>query len=522
MEEKIIMKKLMTCVVAVLMTVTLFAFAACGPRKSPVAEDGSKIVTFWGWGDPEEVKVFKKLVNDFNATHKGKIKVAYEQKPGDSYSSATIQALQGRTSPDVVYVGDGDLKQWVSLNVLTPLDDYLDVSEEIDPDDIWPSALQRYRYDVETQQSRPTDPIYAVPKDIGPTVIYYNENAFKEVGIEIISIDADKIEAYNRANGKNYLKKGYYELDNGQLVDPESSAHGAVKVFNNRIAMTWEENVKLSKLLTKSYNKASPTDYGYFTEWWFSYGWSVYGDCIKFDEASGKWKFSLGDETVLKNENGEDMPTMREAFTHFVSLSQPKTTDVDGNGTMGLAITPTPDTLSTIGKSGYFTSGKVAMMVDGRWATVTYRENIKNFTWNVAPLPKAEKGVEAGHSGSVGMGIWAKSKVKDEAWKFCEYIAGATGQSAQAATGFNIPNQKSIANTEVFLQSDKLPKNASIFLKAAEVQRAGDWAYLPDGLWIEEWAPVLNGDVRNGKKNLTQFFADVTNATNISLAKYTS
>ena len=52
-----------------------------------------------------------------------------------------------------------------------------------------------------------------------------------------------------------------------------------------------------------------------------------------------------------------------------------------------------------------------------------------------------------------------------------------------------------------------MPKNAVVFIEAAEVQTPGDWWYLKDKKWIDDWAGLLNGDVRNGKKSLSEFFA---------------
>ncbi len=288
--------------------------------------------------------------------------------------------------------------------------------------------------------------------------------------------------------------------------------------------MTWEETVELSKLLTKSYNAKSPSDYGYFTEWWFNYGWSVGGDCIQWikDEsaAGGHWEFSLGDSEHRIGTDGKPMPSMLDAFTEFVRLSMPKNIDVDGNGHYGYAIAPSPNTVNSFGKQAYFTSGKVSMMVDGRWAVLNYRKNMK-YDWDCAPLPKASNGTEAGHSGSIGFGIWSKSKIKDKAFKLIEYLAGPEGQTAQAETGYCIPNQMSISKTEVFLQSDKKPSNSEVFVKAAAYEEAGDWTYLPDSLWIDQWSTVLNNEVRNGKKTLTQFFSEVTDRTDSYLLRYT-
>ena len=35
--------------------------------------------------------------------------------------------------------------------------------------------------------------------------------------------------------------------------------------------------------------------YGYFTEWWFNYGWSVGGDCVEDLTGNGDWTFTLGE-----------------------------------------------------------------------------------------------------------------------------------------------------------------------------------------------------------------------------------
>ena len=36
--------------------------------------------------------------------------------------------------------------------------------------------------------------------------------------------------------------------------------------------------------------------YGYMSSWWFSYGWSVGGDCVGWDEETGQYVLSLGEK----------------------------------------------------------------------------------------------------------------------------------------------------------------------------------------------------------------------------------
>ena len=122
----------------------------------------------------------------------------------------------------------------------------------------------------------------------------------------------------------------------------------------------------------------------------------------------------------------------------------------------------------------------------------------------------------------MGVAIWSKTKYANAAWKFIEYIDGKTGQTVQSKTGFAIPLQKDLAeDEEVFLQTDQNPRNSEIFIDAAEHQKAGDWWYLKDNEWIDDWAGVLNGDVRNGRKTMSEFFASYEYASTYSkLLKY--
>ena len=156
------------------------------------------------------------------------------------------------------------------------------------------------------------------------------------------------------------------------------------------------------------------------------------------------------------------------------------------------------------------------MLVDLRYITATFRNEMDNeYEWDVAPLPMYKEydsegnitvhGIEAGHSGSVALCISKKSKVAEEAWKFIEYCASEEGQTLQAEAGFAIPLQRDLANSPVFLDGEN-PKNAKIFIDAAEYETAADWWYLKDKKWIDTWANVLNGSVRNGKLTMTQFY----------------
>ena len=427
------------------------------------------------------------------------------------------------------------IKRYAKNDYLEDLTNYIKDSDIIDLNDIWPTLMERYQFDVNTYNYDSNAPIWGLPKDIGPTVIFYNEDAFKAKGVTIISAkDGDNDEFVNYS-GNTYKAVGYDKENN---------------VFNNKIAMTFEENEALSSLLSNgSTNRDSHlTKWGFYSSWWFYAGWSVGGDVIQFKETTdasyhgGYWEFTLDDEipnyrvsvdiTINEHEykigdfidyydksnisNKEqllnegkliELPSMRETFEYWISYFKNR-------------LSPKPEDISN--QTSLFTNQDVAMYVDGRYQVVEFRKNA-NFAWDVAPLPRHADGISAGHSGSMCLSMSKKSNAKDKAFKIIEYLSGPIGQDALAEKGFNVPNQMSLAydETKNFLNSTLRPYNNEIFLDAASYQRGGDWTYLADDTWIEIWAPTLNGDVLNGKKSIDDLFNLYKTTVNNYLKTYT-
>ena len=126
-------------------------------------------------------------------------------------------------------------------------------------------------------------------------------------------------------------------------------------------------------------------------------------------------------------------------------------------------------------------------------------------------------GKAAAHSSSTSLSIWSKSSKKDAAFSFIEWMCGIEGQSVRASLGY-IPNQKSLGNK--YLESVSYPKNIKTFMDAAEYETPGDWWYMPDKTWIDEWANALNTKVRNGTMTLDTFFSVYIEKANEALKRY--
>lgn len=602
-------KRILCLILSVLMLTSLFVGCTKPPKTDVDLDDqgnirpGSEVarVEFWINGDEYELEVFQDLTDRFNALYDGQIHVELVQKGSSGYETAVEKALSG-TKLDVFYVGDAGYKSYAENGLLYDITDLVNNSSIYNIDSMWSTVMTRYKYDVNAKLSgTESGRYYGVPKDIGPTVIYYNETEFEKAGITILSVGKDKLDEFN-AGGKDDRGNTKESLGLGDVKVGEYGyfTHSGRKYFNNQIPMSWDETVELATIVQNSMTNANA--YGYFTEWWFNYGWTVGGDCIQYipsadpEHGGGWYDFTLNDDTpnyivaddagsVTVNGNtyaagtiisyadklgltGTDkagdsyskeitqevkdlaaagklnkLPSQREAFTEFVRLAAKTSTVVDtvnGEKLYGYGITPTPSSIgSDAGKVQAFAQGEIAMLVDGRWDVTKFRDPDTgvDFVWDVCPLPMYREydkegfdvsrkttvhGIEAGHSGSVGLCISQNSTVKNAAWKFIEFIGSEEGQSAQAQKGFAIPLQKDLANTDVFLQPDQMPKNSKIFLRAAEVEGAGDWWYLADNAWIDDWAGVLNGDVRNGQKTMTEFFECTQfNSTYKKLLEYT-
>ena len=576
--------------------------------SEPQIPETKTVVEFWGYSGEAEVRAMGEIVEEFNATvgKENKVEVDYRPLPAGSYSSSAATALSSNTPPDIVYVEDGFIKSWALAKYLEPLTggeiDFPGLEEDFLADGkIWEQGIQRYRYDVETATVTDDATLWALPKDIGPTVIYYNVNYMEQLCIEIISVPADQLDAFNAGtyvdgNGKTksqygitgtVKEKGYFELD-------------GKKYYNNRVPMSWDEPTALARLMQEEITPANGASmHGFFTEWWFSYCWSVGGDCIEYvtdSDKDGYYDFTLNDKTPnyivaddaqpftvnehtyqpgeiisyrdkfkdgtfdnVSNANvgaGEavdanirndiksavgtqlnKLPSQYDAFLEFCSLTVAQSevvgkkadgTDKKGAGKVSMG----PTSLGAQGAEDLFAFGNIGMFVDGRWETTFLRASgMEAGSWDVAPLPVykeydengdiAVHGIQAGHSGSVGLAISAGSDAKAASWLFLRYVAGEEGQTVLAESGLSIPNQPSLANSELFLQSDQDPKNSIVFVEAAAVETPGDWWYLPDGDWITDWANDLNYRVREGRMTVDQLWANNADETQEILYEYT-
>jgi multiple sugar transport system substrate-binding protein len=206
---------------------------------------------------------------------------------------------------------------------------------------------------------------------------------------------------------------------------------------------TLPEMIKTAQALTQDLNQdGHPEQFGISFQnhflFWTPYLWSMGGDFFSKDRK----------EATLESEQAMAGIQMHADLRNKYHVAP--TAAEAGSSTM----------------SQLFVQGKLAMVLNGRWAVPLYRQNLK-FKWNIAPFPKGPAGsiVDADASGWV---ISRQSKHPEQAWKLIEFLASRKASEAFTRPGLIIPARKDVAQSEIFLSPNQSPKAAHYFLDALE------------------------------------------------------
>lgn len=175
-----------------------------------------------------------------------------------------------------------------------------------------------------------------------------------------------------------------------------------------------------------------------------------------------------------------DTPEALEAIEWFV-----------GMGITAHDVVPTEaETLSEDDETR-FMRGSLGMLMHSRRVVPTLREGIRDFAWDVAPLPVRSPGAApANLLHSDAFCLTAGARDSEAAWRFLEFAIGPVGQEILAQTGRIVPSLRSVAESDAFLGTglDKLgtlgvtmPASPQVYLDAiAGVRRAPNLTTWPE------------------------------------------
>jgi len=312
--------------------------------------------------------------------------------------SGLNSALRNNYMYDVLQLNDDEYKTLASQggNYFVVLDDYLtnEAQTAMNWAEVPEALINRFRMNTTPDENRiylagEGADLLALPNGSDPQVLYYNKSILENCGINMISVPEAELAAYNAANNAVLQPHGYAEYKEapfeGAISGKNEAGEFVYKVFNDCIAMSWEEQRCVARAMQKQYGY----NYGYMSEWWFNYGFSVGGDCVGWNDEIKEYELTITDKqanylaltditvngrnyakgevllyedkTYLNNNASElsalegkvyALPSQYDAILEFTRLGVPTDKEAD-TGIYGYGIAPN----TTANRTARFTSG---------------------------------------------------------------------------------------------------------------------------------------------------------------------
>ncbi len=274
------------------------SLCACG------GSGGSGEIDFWYSASVPDGRIISEMIDAYN---NGQGKEDGVHVTGDNRGSVSRTDLMVN-SPNVIMLSDEQFKQFAVEDYYLDLTQYYEeMPGNYKEEEIPTSFTRAFRIDTKDdangkRMAGEGAAIQGIPFGVDPMIYYYSINVFEEAGIKIISCEEKDLEKkYPGLQPHGYAE---YSAENGAkppvegaTVSENLAGESVYKIFNNLIPMNFEEFRYLSKCFTKSYtDNDSTTDYGSATHHWFSFGWSVGGDCVGYD--GEKYSFTALDSSA--------------------------------------------------------------------------------------------------------------------------------------------------------------------------------------------------------------------------------
>jgi multiple sugar transport system substrate-binding protein len=258
---------------------------------------------------------------------------------------------------------------------------------------------------------------------------------------------------------------------------------------------TWDDFRAAAEALTQDTNNDGlPDQYGYY-----AFGRYAQTDPWVYQN-NGDWLNA--DRTAF-----EASPEAVEAMEFIASLIR------DG-------FAPTPAEMQ--GLPNPFTSGLVAMWVDGSWNIDTVRRD-GAFRFGISSIPRGPQWQQdVAHGWSDMYSISAFTQHPEAAWSLIECLTGEM-RTVELTEPGKIPVLRAVAESEAWLETDRLPANKGLLLTWAEA--IGPSPFTPG--W-GEWRGYVDGaglqgqldDAFNGNRTVEEAIATAAQTANTVLARF--
>jgi multiple sugar transport system substrate-binding protein len=233
--------------------------------------------------------------------------------------------------------------------------------------------------------------------------------------------------------------------------------------------LTWEEFRARAKALTNADSK----QYGYVNSFGF-------GSIVPFLWSNGADYMDGAQKQCLLG-----TPQAKQAVQFVVDMI-----------TKDHCAAPITDLANETFATEAFTSGKVAMYIDGPWQFVNV-DTSGDFDWDIAPMPAGRAGSVTYAAGS-GFGISTHTDQADAAWSALKTIISKQSITKLVEAGRGFPARQSVAPT--FIKTENAPANAGLVEKVLDSKVGKSRPFATTTTWQEtevmllrDFSPVFLG-----------------------------
>jgi ABC-type sugar transport system permease subunit/ABC-type glycerol-3-phosphate transport system substrate-binding protein len=437
-------KSLRFILLVVVLAIVVWAFLTAGTRAIGIASRGHDRpveLTILHWGNRAEEGVVQSLVEQFERENPT-IKV--RRIHASDFDSKLKTMFVGNSPPDLFYLPPHLMPGLVELKLIEPINAFTQADRAAGNgaylDDYYPLLLDAFTYDAATAQTG-SGQLYGLPKDFTTAVFYINVDLFEAAGIDWRRIQTE--------------------------------------------GWTWDEWADAAKKMTALRDKPAfngRTMFGGFLQLWpdslRNVVWTFGGDYFATN-AAGRADFR---NVTL------DEPAAQQALEFIRRVRNDDNTVYNPTG---------------IAKEGgaEFKLGNIGMIGPvGRWLVPEFM-NLRNFRWDVVPVPGVTKDKSASQIYLTAWTMSSSTRHKPEAWKLMKFLSGPEGARAQARMGLAVPPLKRVAESSDFLAPPGMPPHrADLFLKALATARVQQNPPQPE--WTRIVGSRINESIANNKETV--------------------
>jgi multiple sugar transport system substrate-binding protein len=356
------------------------ACGGSGSANTPLPASGPVELVHFNLTSEASIPPFKEAIALFEQKNPD-IKVRFLSAPTPAAEKFRTMVAAGEVL-DVSYVGVLELRELGPKGIFEPLNSYV-ARDKLNVANYRASSLNATTVDGK---------YYALPLGINPSVMFYNTDAFKKIG----------------------------------LAPPPRS-------WSDK-TWTWDRFVDAAQRLTKRSESTSTSQYG-----WFDVG--TFGDLVALIAAGGQWFDNRIKATKCvcdTAEGGRGLQFVQD-LTHKYRIRGTSQDEKDLGGV---------DTA--------FASGQVAMINGDWKRASTLLAPIKDFQWAAAPYPVGPSGKPVTNVLHNSAGMSAVTKYKDQAWKFQRWLTWDKEGIELHTKGANMAAVKHVDPKNVYPLKDHL------------------------------------------------------------------